>query len=57
MLSRREFLASSASLAVTAGIGGAHAAMGPNDKFDLLIVVFVEQQMKLVERWARHLPM
>ena len=37
MLSRREFLASSASLAVTMGIGGAHAAMGPNDKFDLLI--------------------
>jgi dihydroorotase len=37
MLSRREFLASSASLAVTMGISGAHAAMGPNDKFDLLI--------------------
>ena len=37
MLSRREFLASTASLALTAGIGAAHAAMGPNDKFDLLI--------------------
>ena len=37
MLSRREFLASAASLAATAGMGSAHAAMGPNDKFDLLI--------------------
>jgi len=37
MLSRRAFLASTASLAVTAGITGTHAAMGPNDKFDLLI--------------------
>src|SRR5262249_30355064 len=37
MLSRREFLASSASLALTTGIGGAHAAMGPSDKFDLVI--------------------
>jgi hypothetical protein len=37
MLSRREYLASRASLALTAGIGTAHAAMGPNDKFDLLI--------------------
>ncbi len=37
MLSRREFLASTASVAVTTAIGGAHAAMGPNDKFDLLI--------------------
>ena len=37
MLSRRDFLASTAALAATAGIGGAHAAMGPNDKFDLLI--------------------
>src|SRR4249920_1041501 len=37
MLSRREFLASTASLAVTAGVGSAHAAMGPDDKFDLLI--------------------
>jgi dihydroorotase len=37
MLSRREFLASSASFAVTTRISGAHAAMGPNDKFDLLI--------------------
>jgi dihydroorotase len=36
MLSRRDFLASSVSFAV-AGIGGAHAAMGPNDKFDLLV--------------------
>src|SRR5207344_1973819 len=37
MLSRREFLASTASLALTAGVGSAHAAMGPDDKFDLLI--------------------
>jgi len=37
MLSRREFLASTAAVAVTTAIGGAHAAMGPNDKFDLLI--------------------
>ena len=37
MLSRRDFLASTAALAATAGIGGAHAAMGPDDKFDLLI--------------------
>src|SRR6478752_1396746 len=37
MLSRRAFLASTASLAVTAGITGTQAAMGPNDKFDLLI--------------------
>src|SRR6516165_949024 len=37
MLSRRAFLTSTASLAVTAGITGTHAAMGPNDKFDLLI--------------------
>ena len=37
MLSRREFRASAASLAATAGMGSAHAAMGPNDKFDLLI--------------------
>ena len=28
MLSRREFLASTASLAITAGFGSAHAAMG-----------------------------
>src|ERR1041385_3901368 len=34
-LSRREFLASTAALALTAG--GASAAMGPNDKFDLVI--------------------
>jgi dihydroorotase len=37
MLSRRDFLASTAALAASAGIGGAHAAMGPDDKFDLLI--------------------
>jgi dihydroorotase len=37
MLSRREFLASTCSLALTAGTGAALAAMGPNDKFDLLI--------------------
>jgi len=37
MLSRRAFLVSTASLAVTAGITGGRAAMGPNDKFDLLI--------------------
>jgi dihydroorotase len=37
MLSRREFLASAGSLALTAGSGSAYAAMGPNDKFDLLI--------------------
>jgi len=34
--SRRDFLLSTAALAVTAG-GSARAAMGPNDKFDLLI--------------------
>src|SRR5512132_4561708 len=37
MLSRREFLAAAGSLAVTAGSGSAYAAMGPNDKFALLI--------------------
>jgi dihydroorotase len=37
MLSRRDFLASSASFAVATGMSGAHAAMGPNDKFDLLV--------------------
>jgi dihydroorotase len=37
MLTRREFLASAGSLALTAGSGSAYAAMGPNDKFDLLI--------------------
>jgi dihydroorotase len=37
MLSRREFLASAGSVALTAGSGSAYAAMGPNDKFDLLI--------------------
>lgn len=37
MLSRRDFLASTAALTATAGFGGAHAAMGPDDKFDLLI--------------------
>jgi dihydroorotase len=36
--SRRSFLAQSASLlAVAAATGGAWAAMGPNDKFDLLV--------------------
>jgi len=34
--SRRDFLLSAAASALTAG-GGARAAMGPNDKFDLLI--------------------
>jgi dihydroorotase len=34
-ISRRKFLASTAALAVTAGTAG--AAMGPNDKFDLVI--------------------
>jgi dihydroorotase len=34
-ISRRSFLASSAALAFAGG--GAHAAMGPNDKFDLVI--------------------
>ncbi len=33
--SRRDFLLSTAAVALTTG--GAHAAMGPNDKFDLLI--------------------
>ena len=38
MLSRRDFLTSTTSFAVTAGIGAAaYAAMGPNDKFDLVI--------------------
>ena len=37
MLSRRAFLASTASLAVTVGATDSKAAMGPNDKFDLLI--------------------
>jgi len=37
MLSRRAFLASTASLAVATGITGTQAAMGPNDKFDLLV--------------------
>src|SRR3954469_2033466 len=36
VLSRREFLTSSAALAVASGMP-AHAAMGPNDKFDLVI--------------------
>src|SRR5213595_1272361 len=35
MLSRREFLASTAALALSAG--PAYSAMGPNDKFDLVI--------------------
>ena len=36
--SRREFLAGTGSFALAAAIGGpARAAMGPNDKFDLLI--------------------
>src|SRR5262249_29118423 len=34
---RGAFLVWPASLAVTAGITGGRAAMGPNDKFDLLI--------------------
>src|SRR3954453_17445820 len=37
-LSRRDFLASAASLALTVASGApARAAMGPNDKFDLVI--------------------
>src|SRR5205809_2492689 len=36
VLSRREFLASTAALAVASGMP-AHAAMGPNDKFDLVV--------------------
>src|SRR3954468_3106552 len=36
VLSRREFLGSTAALAVASGMP-AHAAMGPNDKFDLVI--------------------
>jgi len=35
--SRRHFLALSGSAATVALAGGAHAAMGPNDKFDLVI--------------------
>ena len=35
MLTRRDFLASTAATGLTIGAG--HAAMGPNDKFDLLI--------------------
>ena len=38
VLSRREFLGSAGSAALAAAVGGpAHAAMGPNDKFDLVI--------------------
>jgi dihydroorotase len=37
MLSRRHFLASAASLALATCINETRAAMGPNDKFDLLI--------------------
>ena len=38
MVSRRDFLATAGSFALTAAIGGdARAAMGPNDKFDLVI--------------------
>jgi len=37
-ISRRDFLHSTAAMILTAGAGDiAHAAMGPNDKFDLLI--------------------
>src|SRR3954462_2959360 len=36
VLSRREFLGSTAALAVASGMP-AHAAMGPNDKFDLVV--------------------
>ena len=35
--SRRDFLRLSGSAAVAAASGPAHAAMGPNDKFDLVI--------------------
>ena len=35
---RREFLNGAAAIVASAGIGGpARAAMGPNDKFDLLV--------------------
>ncbi len=38
IVSRRDFLATAGSFALTAAIGGpARAAMGPNDKFDLVI--------------------
>jgi len=38
VLSRRDFLGSAGSLALAVASGaGAHAAMGPNDKFDLVI--------------------
>ena len=37
-ISRRELLSSSGSALLAAGMGGAaHAAMGPNDKFDLVV--------------------
>src|SRR5215213_1987450 len=36
-VSRRHFLGLTGSAAVAAISGGAHAAMGPNDKFDLVI--------------------
>jgi hypothetical protein len=36
-VSRRHFLSLSGSAAVAAVSGGANAAMGPNDKFDLVI--------------------
>src|SRR6266851_5134763 len=38
IVSRRDFLATAGSFALTAAMGGrARAAMGPNDKFDLVI--------------------
>jgi dihydroorotase len=37
VVSRRDFLATTASFALTATAGSALAAMGPNDKFDLVI--------------------
>ena len=37
-VSRRDFLATAGSVALAAGLGApAHAAMGPNDKFDLVV--------------------
>src|SRR6266540_7048069 len=36
-VSRRDFLATAGSFALTATAGPARAAMGPNDKFDLVI--------------------
>ena len=37
LISRRNFLAATSAAAITAATGPARAAMGPNDKFDLVI--------------------